>query len=315
MFILEAKEVSKQYNQHRALDQVSIQVKKGSVFGLLGPNGAGKTTLIRIINQITGPDSGTVLFNGKSLAPSDIESVGYLPEERGLYKKMKVSEQAIYLARLKGLSAKEANRRLRFWFEKLEMGSWWDKPVEELSKGMAQKVQFVVTILHEPSLLILDEPFSGFDPVNANIIKKEILELKEKGTSIIFSTHNMGSVEELCDDIALIHQSKVLLNGSVKEVKQSYRTNLYNIQFKGNMLGFTNAMWTGAELVSHQTEGEYNAAIVRLMGSNSANSLLEAILPKVEIISFNEVIPTMNDIFIRCVSNETVLATKSNYTE
>jgi ABC-2 type transport system ATP-binding protein len=315
MFILEAKDVVKQYGKHTALDKVNIKVTSGSIFGLLGPNGAGKTTLIRIINQITGPDSGSVLFKGKTLVPNDTEFVGYLPEERGLYKKMKVSEQATYLARLKGMTAKEADRKLKFWFEKLEMGNWWNKPVEELSKGMAQKVQFVVTILHEPALLILDEPFSGFDPVNANVIKNEILELKEKGTTIIFSTHNMGSVEELCDDIALIHQSKVILDGSVKAVKKAHRTNLFNVTFRGNMLGFTNAMWAGAELVSHRTDGEMNSATIKLLGDHTANDLLQAVMPKAEIVSFSEVIPTMNDIFIKCVSNENVLATKSNYTE
>jgi ABC-2 type transport system ATP-binding protein len=315
MFILEAKEVIKQYNKHTALDKVSIQVKTGSIFGLLGPNGAGKTTLIRIINQITGPDSGAVLFNGKAIQPNDTELVGYLPEERGLYKKMKVSEQATYLARLKGMTAKEADKKLRFWFEKLEMGGWWNKPVEELSKGMAQKVQFVVTIMHEPSLLILDEPFSGFDPVNANIIKNEILELKQKGTTIIFSTHNMGSVEELCDDIALIHQSKVILDGSVKAVKNAHRTNLFNVSFRGNMLGFTNAMWAGAELINHKTDDDLNFATIKLLGNHTANDLLQAVMPKAEIVSFSEVIPTMNDIFIKCVSKENAMATKSNFTE
>ncbi len=315
MFILEAKEVSKQYGKHMALDKVNIQVKAGSVFGLLGPNGAGKTTLIRIINQITGPDSGAVYFNGKLIQPADTAKVGYLPEERGLYKKMKVSEQAIYLARLKGMSAKDANQKLRYWFEKLEMGTWWDKPVEELSKGMAQKVQFVVTIMHEPSLLILDEPFSGFDPVNANTIKNEILELKQKGTTIIFSTHNMGSVEELCDDIALIHRSQVILDGSVKAVKNTYRSNLFNVAFRGSMLGFTNAMWAGAELISHSSDDDLNFATIKLLGQHTANDLLQAVMPKAEIVSFSEVIPTMNDIFIKCVSKESVNATKSNFTE
>jgi ABC-2 type transport system ATP-binding protein len=315
MFILEAKEVSKQYGKHTALDKVSIQVKMGSVFGLLGPNGAGKTTLIRIINQITGPDSGAVYFDGKLIQPNDTERVGYLPEERGLYKKMKVSEQAIYLARLKGMRAKEADQKLRYWFEKLDMGGWWNKPVEELSKGMAQKVQFVVTIMHEPSLLILDEPFSGFDPVNANTIKNEILELKQKGTTIIFSTHNMGSVEELCDDIALIHQSHVILDGSVKAVKNAHRTNLFKVAFRGNMLGFTNAMWSGAELISHRSDEDLNFATIKLLGEHTANDLLQAVMPKAEIVSFSEVIPTMNDIFIKCVSKESVNETKSNFTE
>jgi ABC-2 type transport system ATP-binding protein len=315
MFILEAKDVCKQYGKHLALDRVNIQISKGSIFGLLGPNGAGKTTLIRIINQITGPDSGQVLFNGKAIAPNDTRYVGYLPEERGLYKKMKVSEQATYLARLKGLSAKEADHKLKYWFDKLGMSGWWNKPVEELSKGMAQKVQFVVTILHDPQLLILDEPFSGFDPVNANVIKNEILELKQKGTTIIFSTHNMGSVEELCDDIALIHQSKVILNGAVKDIKNQFRTNLFDVGFRGNVMAFTHSMWTGAKLINHKTEGDITLATIELMSGHTANDLLQNVIQKAEIVSFNEVIPTMNDIFIKCVSNQDVSSTKSNYTE
>jgi ABC-2 type transport system ATP-binding protein len=296
------------------LDGVSIDVKKNSIFGLLGPNGAGKTSLIRIINQITGPDSGELFFNGEKLQPKHIERIGYMPEERGLYKKMEVGEQALYLARLKGLSKQEATKRLKYWFEKFEITTWWNKKIEELSKGMQQKVQFIVTILHEPELLILDEPFSGFDPINANLIKNEILELKEKGTSIIFSTHNMSSVEELCDDIALINRSKKILEGSVKDIRKEYRTNTYNVEFTGNMIAFTNAIWTGCELLEKHTEGNINIATVKLLYDATPNQLLQAIMPHVMVNGLQEIIPNMNDIFISRVSNET-LAISSNFTE
>ncbi len=301
-YILEANNIVKQYANHTALNDVSIQVPKGKIFGLLGPNGAGKTSLIRIINQITAPDNGTVLFNGEKLNPSHIERIGYLPEERGLYKKMKVGEQALYLAQLKGLSKKDALKKLKYWFERFEIQAWWDKKIEELSKGMAQKVQFIVTILHEPELLILDEPFSGFDPVNADIIKQEILALKEKGTTIIFSTHNMGSVEELCDNIALINKSKCILSGSVKDIKNTYRTNTYKISFKGNMISFTNVLWAGAELINHTKHDDIIEAEVKLLHNNTLNDLLKAILPHVEIHSVTELIPSMNDIFIQKVN-------------
>ena len=225
MKILEVNNVSKHYSNHKALDGVSLSVNKGRIFGLLGPNGAGKTTLIRIINQITGPDSGEVKFNGTTLAPEHISKIGYLPEERGLYRKMKIGEQVIYLAQLKGMSRPEATEKIKYWFEKMDMSTWWDKKVEELSKGMQQKVQFVATVMHEPDLIILDEPFTGFDPVNTEIIKKEILELRDRGTSVIFSTHRMESVEEICDDIALINKSKNVLDGTVAEIKSKYKTN------------------------------------------------------------------------------------------
>jgi ABC-2 type transport system ATP-binding protein len=303
-YILEAKHIIKQYANHTALNDVSIQVPKGKIFGLLGPNGAGKTSLIRIINQITAPDSGTILFNGEKLNPSHIERIGYLPEERGLYKKMKVGEQALYLAQLKGLSKKDALKKLKFWFEHFEIQAWWDKKIEELSKGMAQKVQFIVTILHEPELLILDEPFSGFDPINAEIIKQEIISLKEKGTTIIFSTHNMGSVEELCDNIALINKSKCILSGSVKEIKNTYRTNTYKINFKGNIISFTNVLWAGAELLNHVKHDDAIEAEVKLLHHNTLNDLLKAVIPYVEIQSVTELIPSMNDIFIQKVNEK-----------
>jgi len=302
-----------------ALDDVSIDVPEGTVFGLLGPNGAGKTTLIRIINQITGPDSGKVLFDGRLLEQEHVQQIGYLPEERGLYRKMEVGEQAIYLARLKGLSKKEAKRRVTEWFDRFGMSGWWKKKVEELSKGMQQKVQFIVTVLHEPRLLILDEPFSGFDPINAALIKDELLELKKKGSTIILSTHNMGSVEELCDNIALINRSKKILDGNVKEIRRTYAARTYDLAFKGTMIGFTNAMWTGGELLGQRIDEEgMNHVRVKLLGNTSPNALLEAVIKSNEIHGFTEVLPTMNDIFIMKVQAEnpdSVLGTRSNYTE
>lgn len=317
--ILEINNVSKRYSNHVALNDVSLQVPEQSVFGLLGPNGAGKTSLIRIINQITGPDTGEVLFRGRRLEPSDVERIGYLPEERGLYKKMSVGDQVLYLARLKGLSKQEAKKRLTLWFEKFEMQTWWKKKIEELSKGMQQKVQFIVTVIHEPELLILDEPFSGFDPINAQLIRNEILDLRKKGATVIFSTHNMGSVEELCDHIALLNKSKKILDGPVKQIRQNYRTNTFNISFKGNAMGFTNALWTGAEVLEKHSEGELHHFTVRLMNGVSSNQLLQAVLPVCELVSFTEQVPGMNDIFIRKVGEgntaEEAIGTKSSFTE
>lgn len=312
--ILSAQNIVKKYANHTALNDVSVEIPRQSVFGLLGPNGAGKTSLIRIINQITGPDNGTVLFEGERLSPKHIGQIGYLPEERGLYKKMKVGEQALYLAQLKGLSGTEAKRRLKVWFEKFEINSWWNKKIEELSKGMQQKVQFIVTVLHEPKLVILDEPFSGFDPINANLIKNEILNLRQQGATVLFSTHNMASVEELCDHIALINKSKKILDGSVKEIRKQHKSNIYELTFKGNMIGFTNAMWAGAELIQHTTDEDLNMVRVKLKGKTS-NDLLQAILPAVEIHSFKEIIPSMNDIFISKVKDEITPSDQQNLTE
>ncbi|MFL5752080.1 MAG: ABC transporter ATP-binding protein [Bacteroidia bacterium] len=314
--ILSAQHIVKKFASHTALNDVSIEVPEGSIFGLLGPNGAGKTTLIRIINQITGPDSGQVFLNGEKLQPKHVDLIGYLPEERGLYKKMKVGEQCVYLARLKGLKKKDAEARLKAWFTKFEMETWWNKKIEELSKGMQQKVQFIVTVLHEPKLLILDEPFSGFDPINANLIKNEILELKKKGSTIIFSTHNMGSVEELCDNIALINKSTKILDGSVKEIRKQFRTNTYTISFRGNMIGFTNALWAGAEILEKKTDDDVNFVKVKMLGNNKPNDLLKAVLPVADMISFNEVIPSMNDIFIMKVNEQSgITGTQSSFTE
>lgn len=300
--MLKIENVSKSFATHTALNEVSFSIPQGSIFGLLGPNGAGKTTLIRIINQITGPDSGSIYFNGEALRPEHEQRIGYLPEERGLYKKMKVGEQALYLAQLKGLEKKEALRRLKEWFVRFEIEDWWNKKVEELSKGMAQKIQFIVTVVHEPELLILDEPFSGFDPINTNLIKSEIMRLREQGSTIIFSTHNMNSVEEICDHIALIHQSEKILEGSVKDVKQQFKPNEYLLKFSGSLIAFTNALWTGFELIDNKQDDDIITARVRMLKEQSPNDLLNSILPHVQVLGLEEILPSMNDIFIQKVS-------------
>lgn len=298
--ILEVKNVYKQYANHLALDDVSINVPRGSVFGLLGPNGAGKTTLIRIINSITAPDRGEVLLNGKRLSLNDTANIGYLPEERGLYKKMKVGEQALYLCQLKGMSKGDALRRLKYWFEKFKIENWWDKKVEELSKGMAQKVQFITTVLHEPELLIFDEPFSGFDPVNAELLKREILALRDKGATIIFSTHNMDSVERLCENIALINKSRVVLNGSVEEIRKKFSNNKYVVKLRG-CLDFGDAVLRCGNLISANLEDGVMCAEFILRESVSGNELLGSLLKCGEVLKFEECLPSMNDIFLRSV--------------
>jgi ABC-2 type transport system ATP-binding protein len=311
MSIISVQNVVKQYASHRALDDVSIEIPQGSVFGLLGPNGAGKTSLIRIITQITAPDSGRVLFEGEPLSQKHVEVMGYLPEERGLYKKMEVGEQALYLAMLKGMSRADAMKKLKFWFEKFEIQTWWKKKIEELSKGMQQKVQFIVTVLHEPKFLILDEPFTGFDPINAELVKNELLALKNKGTTIALSTHRMESVEELCTHIALINSSRKILEGSVKDIRKQYKSNTYEIHFTGgNKVGFTHALWTGFELIDLKEDPDHNIATVRMVGNHSPNELLSVLLPQVQILGFREIIPAMNDIFIQKVgeSRETIMA-------
>jgi len=301
MNIIEVHNVTKQYANHKALDDVSLNIPEKCIFGLLGPNGAGKTSLIRIINQITAPDSGKIFFQNEILESSHISKIGYLPEERGLYKKMEVGEQAVYLAQLKGLSKQEAIKRLKKWFEKFEIAPWWNKKIEELSKGMAQKVQFIVTVLHEPPLLILDEPFSGFDPINAELLKNEILELKAKGSTIIFSTHNMSSVEEICDNIALINKSKKILEGSVKSVKNEYKDNIFNLKYDGNAIAFGNALWSNFELLENKKEENFHSAKVKLLNNSKLNDLLSACIPHVQIQEVSEEIPSMNDIFIQKV--------------
>ncbi|MBB5397955.1 ABC transporter ATP-binding protein [Mucilaginibacter sp. AK015] len=298
--MLSIRNIVKQYAGHRALDDVSLEVESGKIFGLLGPNGAGKTSLIRIINQITAPDSGEVFFNGQKLDQSHIGRIGYLPEERGLYKKMEIGEQMIYLARLKGLTRAEATEKLKFWFKKLDMESWWKKKIEELSKGMQQKAQFVATVLHEPDLIILDEPFSGFDPVNAELIKDEILELNRNGATILFSTHRMESVEELCDSIALIHKSHKILDGRVKAIRNSYKNETYLVEYTGSKIAFDGAQ--PFEVLS-ETEGEENSHIIKIkLNANSANDVLNYLIPKTRINMLQEVIPSMNEIFIEKVN-------------
>ncbi len=301
--ILKADKVVKKFINTVALDQVSVSIPKGSIYGLLGPNGAGKTTLIRIINQITAPDEGSLIFNGEKIRPEHISRIGYLPEERGLYKKMKVGEQVLYLAQLKGLSKKEAMIRLKKWFGKFEILDWWNKKVEELSKGMQQKVQFIVTILHEPELLIFDEPFSGFDPINADMLKKEILTLREEGATIIFSTHNMGSVEELCDHISLIDKGKTIIEGEIREIRDRYRTDTYEVAFHGEEDTLKQSLNDHYELLETVSDEGLKKARIKLLHHTTDNELLSLLIPSVHVISFNEVYPSMNDIFIRVVKD------------
>lgn len=312
MNLLETHDVVKKYATHLALNKVSINVPEGKIFGLLGPNGAGKTTLIRIINRITAPDSGEILFNGHVSQPEDIYQIGYLPEERGLYKKMKVGEQAIYLAQLKGLSYKEARKRLIYWFEKFGIMQWWNKKLEELSKGMQQKVQFIITVIHEPRLLILDEPFSGFDPVNAERLKQEILELKEKGHTIIFSTHNMSSVEEICDNIALVDRSHVVLDGAVETVREKFRTNRYNFVIRSRSLEKNDTI--NSEFYHELSRKEigsdrYSVSISKESGYDNS-AMICRLAEKYEIISFSEEIPSMHEIFIQVVENDNYMEDK-----
>lgn len=304
--LLEANNISKNFGEFQALSEVSIQVPKGSIFGLLGPNGAGKTTLIRIINQITIPDAGQVILDGEPLNPKHIQNIGYLPEERGLYKSMKVGEQALYLAQLKGLSYKEAKKRLNYWFEKFEIGHWWDKKIQELSKGMAQKIQFIVTVLHQPKLLIFDEPFSGFDPINANLIKDEILQLRDEGATVIFSTHRMESVEELCDHIALIHQSKKILEGNLNDIKRKHKTNTFEVGLHAQDLVQlekeigSHFKYSKADFKSLEDDLKLN---IELGSTDSPSDLLAFLNKSAQINHFVEVIPNANDIFIQTVKS------------
>ena len=299
MKLIEVKDVVKQYSGHRALDGVSLDVPKGTIYGLLGPNGAGKTTLIRIINCITAPDSGEVLLNGKILQPGDVRNIGYLPEERGLYKKMKVGEQAVYLARLKGMTKADALRELKYWFEKFGIQDWWYKKVEELSKGMAQKVQFITTILHKPDLLIFDEPFSGFDPVNTDLLKREILDLRDQGATIIFSTHNMESVEELCENISLVNKAKIVLQGNVTEIRSNYASDSLFVK-TADVISFDN----NVRIISQTEKNNSIETVLKKMNGKSNNEILQEIITQTSVISFEELLPTMNDIFIRTVKGE-----------
>lgn len=299
--MLEVKDIVKQYAKHRALDRVSFQISEGSIFGLLGPNGAGKTSLIRIINQITAPDSGEIILKGETLSPRHISRIGYLPEERGLYKKMMIGEQLLYLAQLKGLSKNDAIARIKIWFEKMDMQSWWDKKVEDLSKGMQQKVQFVATVIHEPELIILDEPFSGFDPVNVDIIKNEIIDLNRKGATIIFSTHRMESVEELCDSIVLIDKSKKILDGKVSEIKNRFRNNQYAIKYKGTSPLVNPQDINLFSIVSLQSQENETKVIIEIQEQHRINDVLGYLITQVEIQELIEIVPSIHDIFVKQV--------------
>lgn len=299
--LLSIRGVSKQFAAHKALENVSIEVPRGRIFGLLGPNGAGKTTLIRIINHITLPDTGEVLFDGKPLSQEDVAKIGYLPEERGLYRKMKVGEQALYLAQLKGLSRHEAQKRLEVWFEKFQIMPWWNKKLEELSKGMQQKIQFIITVLHEPKLLIFDEPFSGFDPLNAELLKQEMLQLRDRGATIIFSTHNMASVEEVCDDIALIHRSQVRLQGNVQDIREQNRTGEFSLTTTSGQLTEQPDQFV---ILEQRQQGALTTYRLKKQEDLTNSVLVQRLANEVEIRSFSEILPTMNDIFLRTVGDD-----------
>ncbi len=301
MELFRATEVVKDYAGHRALDKVSISVDEQSIFGLLGPNGAGKTTLIRIINQITAPDQGELIFQGRKFKSDDIQYIGYLPEERGLYKKMKVGEQALYLAQLKGMSRHDALKNLKYWFEKFEIQPWWNKKVEELSKGMQQKVQFIITVIHQPKLLIFDEPFSGFDPINTKLLKNEILKLKENGATIIFSTHDMGSVEEICDHIALINKSQKIIDGNILEIKDQYKLGIFEIETGVDINAAEILSNNNFKLIEHETQGTRQRVKFQKTNGESNNELLHKLMVNMEINAFREVIPSMNEVFIQVV--------------
>lgn len=305
-YLLEANGIVKDYTGHKALDDVTVHVPEGSVYGLLGPNGAGKTTLIRIINHITAPDAGEVIFDGRPLTADDVKHIGYLPEERGLYKKMKVGEQAIFFARLKGLDKRDAEKRLKEWFERMEIGNWWNKKVEELSKGMAQKVQFIITVLHRPKLLIFDEPFSGFDPINANILKREILRLRDGGSTVIFSTHNMSSVEELCDHITLINRSRNILTGNVEELRRSFGGNRFRLRYEGELSSLAEAIKPVVSYIGEDEEenrGQVESVIVELNDAATRRDLVDIANRATDLVGFEPVMPSINNIFINAVRN------------
>lgn len=300
---IEVRNVTKAFDRHVALSDVSLTMRRGRVFGLLGPNGAGKTTLIRILNRITAPDRGEVIFDGRPMQPADVARIGYLPEERGLYRKMKVGEQAVYLARLKGLTRREAESRLKEWFRKFGIMPWWNRKLEELSKGMAQKVQFIITVLHEPDLLIFDEPFSGFDPINANLLKDEILALRDKGATIIFSTHNMSSVEEICDHITLINKSRNILSGEVDEIRRRHGSNIFEVAYRGEEQTLRQAVAGRCEILDGtQEESVYRTLKLHVESDADVRGVISAVNDAVELRSFREIIPSMNDIFIRAVN-------------
>lgn len=300
-FLLQAEGLTRRYKDKVALNNFSINIPHGSIYGLLGPNGAGKTTFIRIVNQITAPDSGTILLNGEPLTNKTIGQVGYMPEERGLYKNMKVGEQALYFAKLKGLSTAEAKKRTEYWFEKLDMMSWWNKKLSELSKGMGQKVQFVITVIHNPSLLIFDEPFSGFDPVNAQIIANEILELRDKGTTIIFSTHRMESVEEMCDHVALINQSNKVLDGTIEEVRNQFKTGKFQIQLNEIQADDLQNLANQFDISDVQTINQRTEFNLLYNKDIPTNQILQQLMQIGQVHQFKEIIPSMNDVFLEAV--------------
>lgn len=299
--LLKIDNVEKLYSGHKALKGVSFHVPKGSIFGLLGPNGSGKTSLIRILTGITAPDQGNVYYNETKIQPGYSSNLGYLPEERGLYKKMKVLEHLIYIGRLRGLTKKDAQNKSLNWLDKLSLTQWKNKEIESLSKGMQQKIQFIASVIHEPDFLILDEPFSGFDPINAELIKNEILELSKKGVTIMLSTHNMSSVEELCTDMALLNKGELLLNGNVKDVKRGFFSGMWKVSFKGNWVNFSNALWTSAKIIEKEDQGEIHTALLEILPGQNLNSVIANLLPAVEIVGISENIPSMHQIFVKVV--------------
>lgn len=303
--MLELDSIAKSYNREKVLDEVSFVVPEGAITGLLGPNGAGKTTLIRIINRIIEQDKGYISFNKRMMTKENLHQMGYLPEERGLYRTMKVQDHAVFLGRLRGLSKKDALRRFNYWVDKFEIGDWRSKRIEELSKGMAQKVQFICTVLHDPEFLVLDEPFSGFDPINAELIRNEILEMKSKGKTILLSTHNMKSVEELCDKAVLIHHGRKVLEGEIEELRNQHKTGVYSITFSGNMIAFANALWAGYEIESKVVHSDHLFTVqLRMRGENELNDLLNALTPAVKIVGAQEVIPGMEEVFMQHIRKE-----------
>ena len=302
MNIIQTENITKRFSNQLALDDLTLAIPEGRIFGLLGPNGAGKTTLIRILTHITMPDSGRVLFHGHPLEARDVENIGYLPEERGLYKKMTVAEQVVYLARLRGLSKQEATRRLKEWFVRFGIDSWWNRRVEELSKGMQQKIQFIATVVHQPDFMIFDEPFSGFDPVNAETLKQEILNLKKKGATIILSTHNMASVEEICDEIALINHGKVIINGEINEVRHRFKQHLYRISVEGDI--DVSGLPADFKVVKKEPVGSETAITIQILNDTPSNLLLQHLIEQQHTITaFHEILPSMNEIFIKAVEN------------
>ncbi len=316
MNLFRADHIIKRFADRPVLDDVSVSIDHGRIFGLLGPNGAGKTTLIRIMNRIIAPDSGSCLFKGREMTAEDTSLIGYMPEERGLYRKMGVSEHILYLARLKGMEPHDARKELKEWIDRFEMNAWKNKKVEELSKGMQQKVQFVATVIHKPELLILDEPFSGFDPVNADLVKKEILRLKSEGTTVVLSTHSMASVEELCDDIAMVNGGRCVLQGSVRDIREQNKSGEYEIAFRGNMVTFTTALWAGGSIMSQTNLGpDLWKVRLKLNPQANVNGLLNELIHKVEIKSLQEYLPGMHEIFVNLVKSDGTAQVSAGYTE